>query len=254
MEMKAVFIGNSSIILDKVASTNSYLAELLIEQNLPEGTAVTAYEQGGGRGQRGTQWESEPGKNITLSLLLKPIFLEIDSQFELSKMVALAVSDFIKHLLNEHHSQVRIKWPNDIYLDKKKVAGILIENTLVANKIAYSIIGIGININQQVFSSQLVSATSVRNSTGKEYDLDTCREQLYYFMEKRYVQLRSQLRIIENDYLNHLLFFNEWAMYLYKEEKIKAKITGINKTGKLILQRENAEVYECDIKEIQIVL
>ncbi|HNO70903.1 MAG TPA: biotin--[acetyl-CoA-carboxylase] ligase, partial [Bacteroidia bacterium] len=69
--MKAVFIGNSSIILDKVASTNSYLAELLIEQNLPEGTAVTAYEQGGGRGQRGTQWESEPGKNITLSLLLK---------------------------------------------------------------------------------------------------------------------------------------------------------------------------------------
>lgn len=251
--MKAVLIGNNSIKVDKVSSTNNYLAELLIGHNLPEGTVVTASEQHGGRGQRGTQWESEPGKNITLSLLLKPAFLDTRNQFDLSKMTALAVVDFIKHILNDL-SQVRIKWPNDIYIDLKKVAGILIENTLVTNKIAYSIIGIGININQEQFSSLLSSATSVKNITGEEYNLDICHEQLYYFIEKRYHQLRSQPKIIENNYLNDLLFINEWATYVYKEEEIKAKITGVNKNGKLILENENRMILECDIKEIRTVL
>lgn len=253
--MKTIFIGKNCIKLKKVSSTNSYLAERLSEKDIFEGTVVIAEEQEQGRGQRGTNWQSEPGKNLTLSILLKPNFLKADEQFALSKIISLAVLDFV-FLLVPHPSSLvpSIKWPNDIYISNKKVAGILVENSVSGNSMSHSIIGTGINVNQEKFSSKIPNPTSLKLETKKDFDLGKCLEQLCSCIEKRYLELRNHSKEIDSSYLKSLYHFNEWANYNYKGEKLKAKITGVTKIGKLILEKESKEILECDFKEVEFIL
>lgn len=265
--MKTLFIGQYCIKLEKVYSTNSYLADLCLEKNLPEGTTVITENQKQGRGQRGTFWESESGKNLTLSILLKPTFLKPDEQFFLSKAVALGCAEFVVGCLSPFEGgkgDVKIKWPNDIYIGNKKVAGILIENSVSGNFLSHSLVGIGINVNQEKFSSKIPNPTSLKLEMQKEFDLKDCFELLCSCIEKRYLsargriptksgQLRNHSKEINSDYLKNLYRFNEWADYNYRGEKLKAKITGVSKIGKLILEKENGESLECDFKEVEFV-
>src|ERR1035437_6040925 len=135
--METIFIGKNCIEVEKTDSTNSYLSRLLTslptsllkERGVFEGTVVITNHQEQGRGQRGTTWESEPNKNLTLSILLQPTFLRPDEQFELNKAISLGVAEFVAGLLSPFEGgkgDVKIKWPNDIYIGNKKVAGILI--------------------------------------------------------------------------------------------------------------------------------
>lgn len=257
--MKTIFVGKYCIQPEKIHSTNSYLADLCAQRNLPEGTVVITNEQEQGRGQRGTHWESEPGKNLTLSLLLKPTFLKPDEQFSLSKAISLAVLDFIRGLTphpslhgeGNKRDKLAVKWPNDIYIGNKKVAGILIENSVSGNSISHSIIGIGINVNQEKFSDGLLNPASLKSEAGKEFDLEVCLEQLCSCIEKRYMQLQNHLQEIDSDYLKNLYCINTCEEYNYKGEKLKATITGITKTGKLVLQKESGGMLECDFKEVE---
>jgi BirA family biotin operon repressor/biotin-[acetyl-CoA-carboxylase] ligase len=253
--MMTIFLGKYCIRLEKIHSTNSYLADLCAEKSLPEGTVVIADEQEQGRGQRGTHWESEAGKNLTLSILLKPLFLKPEEQFNLSRMVSLAVSDFVFSLAPHPSSLVlKIKWPNDIYVGNRKIAGILIENSVSGNSISHSVVGIGINVNQEKFSVELPNPTSLKLETRKEFNLEDCLEKLCSCMEKRYLQLRNHSKEIDSDYLKNLYRFEEWAGYNYKGEKLKGKITGVTKIGKLVLEKENREMIECDFKEVGFIL
>lgn len=268
--MKTLFIGKNCIEVEKTDSTNSFLARMLSEMKVFEGTLVITKNQERGRGQRGASWESEPGKNLTLSILLQPSFLGIEQQFQLNKAVSLGVLQFIKLSLSpiplfsppgaESESggagervegRLSIKWPNDIYIGNKKVAGILIENSVSGNKLQQSIIGIGINVNQDKFSAGLPNPTSLKLAIGKEFDLKECLEELCSCIEKRYLELRAgHADRIDADYLKNLYRFNEFASYKYKGEELKAKITGLSKVGKLILEIENGKILECDFKEI----
>lgn len=253
--MKTIFIGQYCIKLEKIHSTNSYLTDLLAEKNLSEGTIAITRAQEQGRGQRGTHWESEAGKNLTLSILLKPTFLKPEEQFQLSKAVSLAVLDFCISLISRLSSLVpKIKWPNDIYIGNKKVAGILIENSVNGSSISHSIVGIGINVNQEKFSAELSNPTSLKMETKKEFDLEKCLEELCSCIEKRYLELRSRSKKVDSPYLKNLYRFNEWANYNYKGEKLKAKITRVTKIGKLVLEKENKETLECDFKEVEFIL
>ena len=144
-----LFIGKKLIHLNEVDSTNTYLKTLCENEILPEGTVVIAESQYAGRGQRSNTWESEPGKNIIMSLIFYPGFLSANRQFLLSQAVALALQEFISNLLPEEKTS--IKWPNDIYVGDKKIAGILIESSWMGNQVKNSIVGIGININQDGF-------------------------------------------------------------------------------------------------------
>lgn len=128
-----------------------------------------AREQTAGRGQRGNSWEAEPGKNITLSLILRPEQLPAMRQFELSEAVALAVADTVESLGIGH---VAVKWPNDIYVGDRKIAGILIENTLSGNLISRSIVGIGLNVNQREFHSDAPNPVSALQLTGREHNVE----------------------------------------------------------------------------------
>lgn len=156
------------IMLHSTASTSSYLAG--IAADAPHGTVVMAREQTAGRGQRGNSWEAEPGRNITLSLLLRPKGLHPARQFVISQAVSLAIVDMLEHFVAQ---PVRIKWANDIYVGDRKICGILIENTITGTSIDCTIVGIGLNVNQMEFHSDAPNPVSLRQLMPKtEFDVE----------------------------------------------------------------------------------
>lgn len=157
------------IRLDTTASTNSYLAD--IAATAPHGLVVTTREQTAGRGQRGNTWEAEPGCNLTFSILLRNKGITARQQFAISEAVATAIVKTLRRYICDR--PVQVKWPNDIYIGDEKICGILIENSLMGNLIAYSIAGIGINVNQRRFTGDAPNPTSLIRHIGKETDLDT---------------------------------------------------------------------------------
>ena len=154
------------VILPVTASTNSWVAAN--SDTLAHGDIVMAVEQTAARGQRGNTWEATPGLNLTLSMLLRPEGVEAARQFDISRAVALGTAEMLQELLEQ---EVLIKWPNDIYVGDRKIAGILIENTLTGRLIDRSIAGIGVNINQEVFHSDAPNPVSVSQLTVRTYDL-----------------------------------------------------------------------------------
>lgn len=159
------------IHVDTCPSTMSYAAALP-EDETPHGTVVTAHEQTAGRGQRGNSWESEPGANLTFSLILRPQQWPAARQFELSMAVAVGVCRALRRALPPD-ADVRVKWPNDIYAGNRKMVGILIENAISGSLITRSIAGIGINVNQTIFRSSAPNPVSMAQLAGHPYDLDT---------------------------------------------------------------------------------
>ncbi len=253
--MKTLFIGQNTVDLKSIDSTNSYASELLRQNTPPEGTLIYTFNQQNGRGQRGNTWDSEPNKNAALSYILYPTFLAADKQFILNKIACLAVADLMAELLKEtqQSKQINIKWPNDIYVGNKKIAGILIENTLRDNTIKNTIIGIGINVNQDSFSNN-INATSLALLTHTNHDLMDCTERLSEFMEVRYLQLKAnKSELIDMEYLQKLYQLNEWKKYTRNSEIFEGKVLGITPYGKLRVQVRSEEVKEFYLNEISLV-
>ena len=243
--MNTLFTGQTLIQLNKVESTNKFASELLADSEVLEGTVINAVEQTSGRGQRGNSWISEPGKNLTLSIILKPSFLPAIMQFQLNKALSLAVRDFfLKFNIND----VTVKWPNDIYINGNKASGILIENQLKNARITCSIAGIGININQEQFLGNF-NAISLKEITGMEYNLQDCLAILCESVEKRYLQLRAGHNL-DDEYLQHLYRYNIPSDFLVGELLMKGKITGISPEGKLIIEHGGGVLKKYDLKEI----
>ena len=140
-------IGKNIIEIEETDSTNLYTSILLKSKKIPEGTVISAFRQNSGRGQGNNLWESEAGKNLTVSIVLYPYFLPIEEQSMLNKVISLGIYDMMT-ALTKGKANIKIKWPNDIYISDKKVSGILIENAIIGNKFIHSIVGVGININQ----------------------------------------------------------------------------------------------------------
>jgi len=251
--METLFVGQCLVQLDVVDSTNSYCTEMLRVAKPVEGTVVIANEQNGGRGQRGNIWQAEPGKNLTLSFIFYPGFLDPAQQFVLNKISSLAVAATVSKLLTDTVDAplVSIKWPNDVYVGEKKIAGILIENSLNGSSIASSIIGIGLNVNQLEFGQAAPRATSLALLSAKALDLKVCLELLCSQLEALYLQLKSgKLSFIDSQYLAILYRLELLCDYEVAGKKIKARITGIDNAGKLALTTEQGEALLCDLKEI----
>ena len=253
-----LFVGNVFIELDKVDSTNNYALSLLKNTPLPiEGTAIYALEQYAGRGQRGNEWVASIGENITTSIILYPKQLLATQQFALSQLIALAVCNFVAERVGEG---VKIKWPNDIYYQNTKIGGILIENMVTGNKLASSVVGIGLNVNQTFFDPSLPNPTSLKKITQQHYLLNDLLEQLYWHIEQQYMRLRTDnLAHIKQQYLAVLYRYNEptWFELLrYNNEIVQAKIVDVAPNGCLILQYTDnhyAETNVFDIKEIRLL-
>ncbi len=202
-----------------------------------EGTVIVADEQTAGRGQRSNLWVTEPKKNLTCSYILKPVFLAAKDQFMLSAAVALAVSDTVSELLPTN--EVQIKWPNDVLVDGKKIAGILIENTLRGMNLENSIVGIGLNVNQVAFPSGL-NATSIQLSSEQETELETVLQLLNSYLEKYYLQIREDRFESVLHQLNANLFGIDNERTLTVNGAIETvSIIGVRHTGELELERAN---------------
>jgi BirA family transcriptional regulator, biotin operon repressor / biotin---[acetyl-CoA-carboxylase] ligase len=249
--MATIFKQSKIFRLDEVDSTNSYLNSKFAGRPLPEGSVVVASAQSKGRGQGQNKWHSETGKNLICSFVLYPNFLQPQYQFFLSKVAALAVAD----LVTLYTDKVSIKWPNDIYVNDKKIAGLLIENTLERNIIKSSIIGIGLNVNQKDFPSSLPNPVSLLKITKSKQDLEEILFTLTNILEYRYGLLKnSEFDIIDENYLNLLFRYKKMALYEVNGKRIAGSIEGVEPTGELIFKNDKSEIIRFGYKEIEYVI
>jgi BirA family biotin operon repressor/biotin-[acetyl-CoA-carboxylase] ligase len=249
--METLFIGHSIIFLPEVDSTNSYATELLNNVNVSEGTLVHTSNQTQGRGLRGNSWVAETACNLTASIILKPNFLNLKHSFFLYKITALACYDVMAELLNNSQFDIKIKWPNDILVNKKKIAGILIENGVSANTLNYSVVGVGINLNQKEFNNG-INATSIYNLLDKEVEVNTVLYLVFKYLEKYYLQLKNnKFNEISEIYLTRLYGLNCWMDFEINSEIKTYLVKGISNEGLLVLESRTAKESQFDVKEIK---
>jgi BirA family biotin operon repressor/biotin-[acetyl-CoA-carboxylase] ligase len=236
--------GHRIVHLDSIDSTNNYAAKLCAKGELLHGSVILADEQTCGRGQRDSIWESSSGENVLLTAVAEPANLSVSKQFLLSQLTALSVSGVIRRLGMES----TIKWPNDIYLNQHKIAGILIENTLRLDTVVGSLFGIGINVNQLEFKFPL--ATSIRKETGKFYQI---MDIVYMLMSELNhwweMLLGGQQAEIQREYLGRLYKRDELTWFSDQKGLFEGIIKGVDETGKLLVEGRG-QLLTYDLKEI----
>ena len=220
-----------------------------MEGTLPfkEGLMVTANYQTGAKGQRGKSWESSKSDNLLISVVIEPNILTKD-QFLLSKCVALALYD----LLALYTDDISIKWPNDILVDKQKIAGILIQNIFKGNAITHSVIGVGVNVNQTKFKAYSPQATSLKLLLNKTFDISIIQEELLKCLAERIKQLRNGADQ-EKEYLSSLFLNNKVASFESDGQQFMGIIKGVSQSGKLHIQLEDDSVTVFDNQEVKFL-
>lgn len=247
-----LFVGQTIVKLSEVDSTNTYVKELLSNSKpLLDGTVIMADHQFAGRGQNNNVWESKPGENLTFSIYLNPTFLAVNQQFELNKAVCLGIIDYLNLIIGD---EFKIKWPNDIYYQDKKIGGILIENITKGYQLKDSVVGIGLNINQKEFGDLNNRASSLSKILHQNYDLDKLLAQICQSIEKRYLQLKAgKLQLLHDDYLKRLFRINELHQYSIENQNFEGIIKGVTPTGRLTLQLLGGKLMDLDLKEVKFI-
>ena len=241
-------IGFPFIILQSVDSTNNYATAMAHAGMTQHGTVIFTYEQTRGKGQRSKDWLTNKNENITLSIIIKPENGLVPN-FVFSMAMALGAMHFFnKHAAND----VTIKWPNDIYWRDRKAGGILIENIFSGTTWKYSIVGIGLNINQADFGELGAKAVSLKQITGKEYDVLQMAEDLCKCVNEYYGLLLKKPQDIIDQYHQHLYKLNQ-PVRLKKENRLfNVIIKGVNAKGQLITQHAIEEPF--DVGEVEWVI
>jgi BirA family transcriptional regulator, biotin operon repressor / biotin---[acetyl-CoA-carboxylase] ligase len=243
-------IGNQIIRIPSTESTNNYANHQIRQESINEGTVFLTYDQSAGRGLMNNSWESEPGKNLTFSIVLCPEFLEIRRQFMLSKVVSLGVY----RAINKYVADLKIKWPNDIYVGNLKLGGILIENSIMSGLIKNSIIGIGINVNQMVFRSNAPNPVSLQLLTNQHYDVEQILSEVLEAIDDYYHQLKSgDFAAIDMDYLSALYRLNEIHGFNSENQEFQGEIMGVNEIGQLQIRKSTGELCEFHFKEVEFL-
>lgn len=241
------------ITLKEVDSTNNYLRNLPAGQIEKEFVAVVAKSQTSGRGQRGNTWESAPGKNLTFSIRMNPTFLTAREQFILSQAMALSVKETLDDYVRAPHP--RIKWPNDIYWNRKKLCGILIETNLIGKNLETCIIGVGINLNQEEFHSDAPNPVSVWQITGHTTEPLAIMKKVIQRFVTYYEQIRQGHThdLIEH---YHKALFRRVGYHHFRqgETLFDARIRGVESDGHLLLEDREGNIRTYSFKEVEYVL
>lgn len=275
--------------IDQTPSTNTWLMTHCREEDYPNLFTVYTFRQTAGRGQAGNAWESEPGKNLSFSTLVHIHTIEEASRLNL--LVPLAVvrvllkvkgqrstaQQIVRSAVQERKVKEKftIKWPNDIYWGDKKVAGLLNENVIIGNRIAYAVAGIGVNVNQEVFRSDAPNPVSLKQITGQTYELEPMIDAIVAEME-RLLPLLQDYEALKREYMAHLYRKTGFHPYVEREvstaptsiastkevkgqrSKIKgsflAEITDVDEFGRLVLRTETRELKTYHFKEIRFVI
>ncbi|MCF2492236.1 biotin--[acetyl-CoA-carboxylase] ligase [Dyadobacter chenhuakuii] len=243
-----LIIGKKVIYLPTCHSTNDIAAEIVHAGLFDEGTIVITDNQVKGRGQRGTEWVADPGQNLTFSVILTPGFLPVGDQFLLSQTVALGIRAYAALYVNN----AKVKWPNDVHVNGKKVSGVLIENSIQGSRIASSIIGIGANINQAAFANSY--ATSIGRETGRQFVLSEEFHKLLRCLDHSYADLKSRTLNdrIRKDYLTNLFGYNHAVRFKYQDRVLEGTVSHVTLQGKLVLKLlSESGMLEVGLKEIE---
>jgi len=242
--MRTRIIGQQFIRLAQVDSTNKYAADLLSLNKAAHGTVILADEQTAGRGQRGRVWRSAPGLDIATSVVLLPDGLKAPDQFLLAKVAALAVHDVVAEAMRitvGKPDRVRIKWPNDILIDRRKVAGILIKNEVVGGLVMNTVIGIGINVNSSELEAEF-NATSLRMETGVEQDRLGLLEQICVRLEHWWELSTSRPAALDDRYRELLWSKGRFTELELDGAPITARPVDVGPDGRLLVELETGEV------------
>lgn len=245
----SLFTGRDLIYLPECHSTNDIASDLIKQKNITEGSVVITDHQISGRGQPGNSWESNPAKNLTFTIVLMPEFLSPDRIFYLNIISSLALLDY---LIGLDENSFHIKWPNDIYYENNKIAGILIENNINSSVIVSSVVGIGFNVNQEKFQDSY-NARSLKMIFRKDFKLNRVFNEIIQKFEKRYLQLQSnQFSRLKSAYLKNLYWLGESHHFHSQGGSFKGIIKGIDDLGRIVIEKEN-DIKKFDFQEIKFV-
>ena len=225
---------------------------MLSKERPEEGCVIITDYQTKGKGTDLNSWESEKGKNLTFSLILYPN-ITADQQFRINKAISTGIYDFL--LAELPNQRISIKWPNDIYIDDRKACGILIQNSVMGNKLEYMVVGIGLNVNQTQFKSNAPNPVSLKMITGIEYNLETLLQKLLNCIFDRYANLHFEKTTkIETDYQNALYRLMEWHNYIVNGAIVHSRITGTSEYGQLLLENKSGKIQVCDLNEVKFII
>jgi BirA family biotin operon repressor/biotin-[acetyl-CoA-carboxylase] ligase len=244
-------IGENIIYREIVSSTNIVAAGMMAVEEITEGTVLHTDFQTQGLGQKGNKWESERGMNLCMSVILYPTYLYPDQQFQVSKVISLALYDFV----SKYSDNVFIKWANDIFVNNDKIAGILIEHSIAGKNIQSTIAGIGINLNQKEFKSDAPNPVSLKQITGIDINRDIALEEICSNLDGWYNILKGGNEDLLNDtYQNHLYRLGEWCDYLHNNQVIIACLRGVDSYGQLLLEDKKGEISSFTFNEIDFIM
>lgn len=241
-------IGKVQQRFNSIDSTNKYAIGLLSKIRPKEGTAIIADFQTDGRGQVDSKWQSNSNENILMSIILYPESLAVTNQYLMSCMVSLSIRNVLSSILIDR--EIKIKWPNDILCGDKKIAGILIHNTLKGKKLKSSVVGMGININQRYFPSDIPNATSILLESGGAVQIEEVRELLFEELDKRYNNLYENEEKMRQEYLQNMYGLGVEKNFQRANGLIfNGRIAGIDGQGFLIIDGPSG-TEKFDVKQI----
>ena len=245
-------IGQKIIRLDTVDSTNNYTANLIKQGKILPGAVIMADEQTAGKGQRGAMWSSNAGENMLLSVFLNSANLSLHQQVALTHFAAVSVLETLRKI----GISAQIKWPNDIFVGHRKIAGILIENAIVNGQISHSILGIGLNVNQMDFKD--LSATSVKREKMAFYAVEDLLFQLIFVLNKYWEPLESgDLGLLRSLYLDNMYLLEQEATFEDENGIFNGTIQGISEVGLLTIRKivnDETILRNYDLKEVRFIL
>ena len=236
---------------DELNSTNVFLYDKMAEKADISDMVVVAAHQTAGRGMDKNRWESEAGKNLLFSIALNVNFLKAEIQFGISQAVSVAVVETLSQFIDSQ--RLFIKWPNDIYFGDKKLAGMLIQNTVEGCMMGISIIGIGLNVNQLEFSKEIPNPISMKQISGKDFEIENLLNLLVSNIKTKVENLRfeGKRNEINQKYISKSYRFGIWSDYFYQNQVKQLKINGFDKYGRLLLPDKEGVGIVCDVKELQ---
>ncbi len=229
-------------------STNNFAADLQRKQKLP--FVVRTDYQSQGRGQAQNIWISDKEKNLLFSIVFDSKSVPIEKNFFISKFIAISLLELIMQYTNE----AVIKWPNDILVGTKKIAGILIENTILGNNFDKSIAGIGLNVNQ-LFEDTKLNATSLFELCGKEFDISSLLDEFIEIFDKKIEMLtEKKFDMINREYFAFLYKYREYHLFCQAEHQFLAKIIDIQDDGLMVLEKESGNLEKFSFGEIDFII
>ena len=249
--MKSQYFGSHIIQIDRVSSTNNYAAKLLNQTKIPFGAVIMAQFQDDGRGQRGAVWQSKSGENLLFSAILDGSLMKECPPFYLSKCVAVSIKDTLSYFLKH---KIHLKWPNDVLVERRKIAGVLIESQWKGNNLFSSIIGVGLNVNQTHFEYGF-DATSMKLLSANDYDLKEVLQVLCTKLNFNFNRLLSkEYSDLQQDYLSSLYKYNEKTHFKIGDKLEEVVLKDVNENGMVSLEMLGGKIKEYNFNQARQII